>query len=70
MGSEYTITEVLEFCKVRRTRAELIRKFNLSNTQSFRLVRWLKKGKYIEEIKLPIEGKQNWAWYFKTKKEL
>lgn len=59
--------EILEFLSTWRTRAQLEKKFELSNTQSFRILRWLKKGNFISETKMTIEGHQNRCFFYKVK---
>ena len=61
------VNEILEFIKEFKTRKEIEAKFNMSNTQSFRILTWLKKGKYIEEMCVRVTGLTNRQWYYKAK---
>ena len=59
------LKEVLEFLEVWRTRDDLRNKFNMSNTESFRYLRWLKKAKIIRENMQNIPGHQNKVYVYK-----
>ena len=60
------INQILVFLSDWRTRWDLREAFNLSNTESYRLLRWLEKGRYIE-VMVRVESKhQNRNWYYKT----
>ncbi len=65
--SELNINKVLEYLKKFRTRKEIEKKFNLSNTESYHLVTWLKKSKLIEEEFIRVSGKTNRQWLYKAK---
>lgn len=55
---QYKIEDVLEFLSELRSRQEIAEKFELSPNESWHLVRWLEKGKYVRVHKrVPIEGR-------------
>lgn len=64
--AEIKVSEALDFLSNWKTRKELEDKFCISNSSSFRLLRWLKKGRYIEEKKLFIKGHNNKQWFYKV----
>lgn len=64
------VKKVLEFLQTWRTRKQIEEEFNLSNTESFNLLRWLKKANEIEEKRLKIENHQNKAVFYKSKKRV
>jgi hypothetical protein len=64
--SNPTTDEILVFMKDFKTRKELEEKFTLSNTQSFRIINWLKKGKYVEEVCMRVSGHTNRVWFYKA----
>ena len=61
--------EYLTFFNSWKTRGQMEKQFGLSNTQSYRLIRWLKKGKFIEEKQLTIEKHQNRCWFYRRSPE-
>jgi len=63
------VEEVLEFLNTWKTKRQLSEKFNLSNTESFNLIRWLVKGRKVESWQLKKTGVRNRMWYYRTKKE-
>ena len=60
--------EVLEFLKDWKTKKQLCERFNLSNTESFHLIRWLISGGMVEDWQLKRTGLRNRMWYYRTKK--
>ena len=66
----YKVDDVLEFLANPKTRQEVALKFELSNSESWHLMRWLEKGKYVEVHKrIPIAGKPNRVTIYKAKPE-
>ena len=56
----YNVNEVLEFLKEPKTRKEVMEEFDLSNNESYHLMRWLTKGKFAQEYgRIPISGISN-----------
>jgi predicted transcriptional regulator len=60
------IDKVLKFLSAYKTRKEIEKKFKLSNTESYHLVKWLLKAGLIEKISMPVEKKTNRVWYYKS----
>lgn len=56
MPADVKIRVVLEYLAEPHTRADLRERFELSNTQSWHLVRWLKKNRCIETETKVING--------------
>jgi len=65
--SDVKVEVLLEYLKDFKTRKQIEAEFDMSNTQSFRLLTWLKKGNYIEEMCVRVTGLTNRQWYYKAK---
>ena len=65
--SEPTTDEMLTFLSNWKTREQICDKFEMSNTSSFRYLRWLEKGKYIVKERLAIVGHKNKCYFYKSK---
>lgn len=63
------VEDVLAFLKSFKTRKEIQEKFNMSDTQVYHLLRWLKKSRSIEEIPMRVAGVTNRVVFYKTRAE-
>jgi len=61
------IKEVLTFLSDWKTRQQIEEKFNLSNTRSWHLLKWLEKANEIEKICVRKAFVTNRVWLYKTK---
>lgn len=64
MADAPSTDEVLEFLNTYRTRKEVEEKFDLSNTESYNLLKWLRKAKLIKKMNIRVSGKTNRTWYY------
>jgi hypothetical protein len=58
--------EILSFLTIWKTRKQVEDKFNLSNSESFHILRWLEKGKYITKKQLCLEKQTNRQWFYQS----
>lgn len=56
MQNEVKIKEVLLFLREWKTRADVREQYKLSNTQSWHLIKWLKKAHLIQTRESVING--------------
>lgn len=62
------IDEVLQFLSEPRLRFEITQKFKLSNVESYHLMSWLEKGKFVDTFYAKIEGRVgNKGKFYKAK---
>jgi len=54
---------VLEYLSAWRLRLEVMDNFNISNVQSWHLIKWLKHLGLVEELKCRVEGRKGRATY-------
>jgi hypothetical protein len=67
---KYKIDHVLFYLRTPRSRKEIEHMFELSNTESFHLVKILKKWGDIKEPEiLAVNNHTNRVWYYETKAE-
>jgi predicted transcriptional regulator len=62
------IDTALDFLDEWKTRNEIAEKFDLGNTASYNLVKYLLKAGYIESIQMRVAHKTNRTWFYKRKK--
>jgi len=58
--------EFLEFLAEYRTREEIEKKFDISETQSYHLLKWAERAKLIKPMQLRVAGKTNRMWYYRV----
>lgn len=61
------VDDVLDFLTSWKTREQLREKFDMSNTESYRYLRWLVKGGYIVRSKTHVSHHTNKCWVYKKK---
>lgn len=59
----------MDFLVEPKQRWEIEKKFHLSNTQSYNLVKWMRNAKLIIESNMIAEGKGGRIWLYQKKKE-
>ena len=64
--------KILTFCKSWKTSSEIQEEFEMSNTETYHILRWLRKGNYVEYCKAGVvsmnRNVDNRKFYYKTKK--
>ena len=65
---DYDLDEVMKFLEEPQSRKAIKEKFNLSAQTSYRLMRWLTKGKFVTRFSARIEGQVGQKGYFYLKK--
>jgi hypothetical protein len=66
--SQAPLNEVLSFLKTWKERKEVEKQFNLSNTQSYHLINWMKKARLVDELCEKAKNRGGLVWTYKTKK--
>jgi transcription initiation factor IIE alpha subunit len=63
-NKNYSLQDVLDYLKHPRTRQEIAIQFSMSNTSSYRLIRWMTKRNLIECSKNRQDNHQNHVWKY------
>jgi hypothetical protein len=58
--------EVLEFLKDYHTREEIEKKFIISESQSYHLIKWLENARMIKPMQMRVANKTNRVWYYRA----
>ena len=66
--SQAPINEVLSFLKTWKERKEVEKQFNLSNTQSYNLLKWMRNARLIDEVSASAGGRGGIIWQYKAKR--
>jgi len=69
MSSDIKLDKFFSFLSVWKTRNQIIKKFDMSNTESYNLLNRCRKAKWVIRKKIKIEGHQNQCWFYMAVEE-